>query len=76
MVWPAKSEYNISRIINAVNKSVGERALTESSHQNPVRRGLCHTAEDWPWSSAADYAAVRVGLLRSDMETVPTRDYT
>ena len=25
-------------------------------HANPVRRGLCERAEDWPWSSAAAFA--------------------
>ena len=26
-------------------------------HANPVRRGLCHTAVDWPWSSARWFAS-------------------
>ena len=25
------------------------------THENPVRRGLCAKAEDWPWSSALHY---------------------
>ena len=35
----------------------------EYIHANPVRRGLCGRPEDWVWSSAADYAAVRAGPL-------------
>jgi len=30
-------------------------------HQNPVRRGLCTQASDWPWSSAADYCEHSTG---------------
>jgi hypothetical protein len=30
--------------------------LTEYVHDNPVRRGLARRAEDWLWSSAADWA--------------------
>jgi len=40
-------------------------------HNNPVRRGLCATPEDWPWSGAADYAGVRAGPLRLDRESLP-----
>ena len=40
-------------------------------HLNPVRRGLCEKPEDWYWSSAADYAGVRVGPLRLDRESLP-----
>jgi putative transposase len=38
----------------------------ERIHSNPVRRGLCRTAEEWPWSSAGDFADVRSGPLRVD----------
>ena len=31
---------------------------------NPVRAGLVDRVEDWPWSSAADYAGQRAGPLR------------
>ena len=41
-------------------------------HANPVRRGLCLKAEDWFWSSAADYLRVRVGPLRLDFASVPS----
>jgi putative transposase len=40
-------------------------------HANPVRRGLCKSAEEWMWSSAADYAGCRVGPLKLDCESLP-----
>ena len=40
-------------------------------HNNPVRRGLCPTPEDWLWSGAADYAGLRSGPLRLDRESLP-----
>jgi putative transposase len=40
-------------------------------HANPVRRGLCAALEDWYWSSAADYAELRVGPLRLDRDSLP-----
>jgi putative transposase len=40
-------------------------------HANPVRRGLCERPEDWPWSSAADYAGVRVGPAPLQRESLP-----
>ena len=43
----------------------------EYIHNNPVRRGLCEKAEDWLWSSAADYAGVRVGPLRLHRDSLP-----
>ena len=43
----------------------------EYQHNNPVRRKLCVKPEDWLWSSAADYAGVRVGPLRIDRESLP-----
>ncbi len=43
----------------------------EYIHNNPVRRGLCARAEDWLWSSAADYAGVRVGPLRTNTGSLP-----
>jgi REP-associated tyrosine transposase len=43
----------------------------EYIHNNPVRRGLCIDPEDWPWSSAGNYAGLRMGPLRIDRETVP-----
>jgi putative transposase len=43
----------------------------EYLHNNPVRRGLSQRAEDWPWSSAADFAGIRSGPLRLDRESLP-----
>ncbi len=31
------------------------RAAIDYIHENPVRRGLCHRAEQWKWSSARWY---------------------
>jgi len=45
----------------------------EYFHQNPVRRRLCEKAEDWYWSSAADFAGLREGPLRIDRESLPVR---
>jgi putative transposase len=43
----------------------------EYFHNNPVRRELCATPEDWFWSSAADYAGIRVGPLALNRESLP-----
>jgi putative transposase len=45
--------------------------LVEYIHANPVRRGLCRRPEDWHWSSAADFAGLRAGLLRLDRDSLP-----
>jgi putative transposase len=42
----------------------------EYIHKNPVRRGLVARAEEWPWSSAADWAGLQPLCLRVD-RTVP-----
>ena len=38
-------------------------------HNNPVRRGLVVRPEDWPWSSAADWADMKTGPIPIDKET-------
>jgi putative transposase len=43
----------------------------EYMHNNPVRRGLTTRPEDWLWSSAGDYAGIRVGPLRLDRDSLP-----
>jgi hypothetical protein len=48
-MWEAKS------IVAAIN----------SIHANPVRRGLCKRAIDWPWSSA------RRLLMDGSLEEIP-----
>jgi putative transposase len=40
-------------------------------HANPVRKQLCEKPEDWPWSSAADYAGLRQGPLAIDFHSLP-----
>jgi len=45
--------------------------LIQYVHANPVRRGLCQRPEDWLWSSAVDFAGVRVGPLRLDRDSLP-----
>ena len=44
--------------------------LVEYIHGNPVRRGLVRRAEDWPWSSAADWAGRADVVLKVD-RTIP-----
>jgi hypothetical protein len=44
--------------------------LTEYIHNNPVRRGLARRGEDWPWSSAADWARKAEAIIKVD-RTVP-----
>jgi len=39
-------------------------------HNNPVRRGLVQRPEDWPWSSAGDWAGVEDVVVKVD-RTVP-----
>jgi putative transposase len=57
-----------------------DRNLTEPStifseidyiHQNPVQRGLCPSAGDWMWSSAADYLGLRHGPLDLNLNSLP-----
>jgi putative transposase len=36
-------------------------------HNNPVRRGLCETAEEWYWSSAAYYGGGEMGPVQVEM---------
>jgi len=42
------------------------RTVIEYIHANPVRRGLVASAEDWEWSSARWYAALRPVKLEMD----------
>ena len=45
--------------------------ILEYIHNNPVRRGLVEKAEQWTWSSAADYAGGKNVPLRVD-KTIPS----
>ena len=38
-------------------------------HDNPVKRGLAERAEDWPWSSARDWAGQETGPIPIDKES-------
>lgn len=40
----------------------------EYIHFNPVRRGLARMAEEWPYSSARNYAGIGNGLVDVDVE--------
>jgi len=42
-------------------------------HNNPVKRGLCQSPEQWRWSSAADYMELGVGPLSIQREQLPPR---
>ncbi len=49
------------------------QSVTDYIHQNPVKAGLCHTAEAWRWSSAfPGNADVLVGNNKSADEDVGT----
>lgn len=42
-------------------------------HRNPVKRGLCATPEDWPWSSFRAWALGEVGIVEVESEMIATR---
>ncbi len=42
-------------------------------HRNPVKRGLCHTPEDWPWSSFRAWAFGEVALVEVESEIAGAR---
>ena len=41
-------------------------------HNNPVRKGLAETADQWYYSSAADWQGIRQGPIPIDFESFPT----
>jgi len=41
-------------------------------HNNPVRRGLVQTAEEWYYSSAAQWEGLRAGPMTVDKDSFPT----
>jgi putative transposase len=55
---------------NVVEPATAHQEI-EYIHNNPIRRGLCDRPEDWHWSSAADYAGVRIGPLTINPESFP-----
>jgi len=46
------------------------RASLAYIHENPVKRGLCPKAEDWPWSSARHYLSDPPSIPHPDLPTV------
>jgi putative transposase len=42
-------------------------------HRNPVKRGLCHAPEDWPWSSFRAWALGEAGVVEVESEMMATR---
>ena len=49
--------------------------LVEYIHGNPVRRGLVGRAEDWPWSSAADWAGRADVVMKIDRTIPPSTQW-
>jgi len=47
------------------------RNIVAYIHANPVRAGICDGPEDWPWSSAREWAEEGSGLLSIDRESFP-----
>ena len=45
--------------------------MVEYIHNNPVRRGLVQLPEDWPWSSAGEWAGLGAGPVPIDAESFP-----
>ena len=44
-------------------------------HRNPVKRGLCTSADEWPWSSFRHYLTGEVGVVEIESEwTVKRRE--
>ena len=46
------------------------RAVLDTIHANPLRRGLAAKAEDWEWSSARWYAGLRPVKLEMDHDVL------
>lgn len=42
-------------------------------HRNPVKRGLCRTAEQWPWSSFQHYVTGVSGIVEIESEWTAKR---
>ncbi|HUU84259.1 MAG TPA: transposase [Phycisphaerae bacterium] len=43
----------------------------EYIHSNPVRRGLCDSETDWPWSSAGVFFGASHAPLALDLQSLP-----
>jgi putative transposase len=42
-------------------------------HRNPVKRGLCHAPEDWPWSSFRAWALGEIGSVEIESHWAAAR---
>jgi putative transposase len=42
-------------------------------HRNPVKRGLCHAPEEWPWSSFRAWALGEAGVVEVESEMCAAR---
>jgi putative transposase len=42
-------------------------------HRNPVKRGLCHAPEEWPWSSLRAWALGEPGVVEVESEMCAAR---
>jgi putative transposase len=42
-------------------------------HRNPVKRGLCNTPQDWPWSSFRAWASGEVGVVEVESDLIAAR---
>ena len=46
-------------------------AMIDYIHANPVRRGLCQGADEWPWSSAGTFGDRNLGTITLDLHSLP-----
>ena len=53
-----------------IDEPAAAHKIIEYIHDDPIRRGLVEGAEDWPWSSACDWAGEEDVVLKVD-RTVP-----
>ena len=42
----------------------------DADHNNPVKRGLCETPQNWKWSSARSYSGLDDGPVPIDVITM------
>jgi len=63
--WQSGPEYDR----NLENEATVWAAI-DYIHRNPVRRGLCDRAIEWPWSSFAEHAG-QSGPVKIDRESLP-----
>ena len=75
-LWQARFFDRALRTVKEYNEKV------EYIHLNPVRAGLVHQAEDWPWSSVREYSgtlqeeSTRHPILPIDRVLLPSDERT